>query len=58
MDNSAHKVRQVLEQFQDGYTTRDMSKLDEFMTLFFQDDDVELIGISASVRGGNEWFQD
>jgi hypothetical protein len=55
MDDIA-QVRQVLGRFQDGYTTRDVSKLDEFMELF-SPDDVELIGIGASVRGGNEWFE-
>ena len=54
--NDIAQVRQVLGRFQDGYTTRDMSKLDEFMELF-SDDGVELIGIGASVRGGNEWFE-
>lgn len=57
MDHSTREVRQVLQRFQDGYITRDMSKLDEFMELFFPSDDVELIGIGASVPGGNEWFQ-
>ncbi len=57
MSHSVSEVRQVLQQFQDGYTTRDLSQLDEFMTLFCQNDEIELIGIGASVRGGNEWFQ-
>ena len=51
------EVRQVLKRFQDGYAARDLSKLDEFMELFAPGDDIELIGIGASVRGGNEWFQ-
>ncbi len=55
--SSSDQVRQTLQQFQDGYTTRDLSKLDEFMQLFVQGDEPELIGIGASVRGGNEWFQ-
>jgi hypothetical protein len=57
MDNPVKDVRDVLQRFQDGYTTRDLSKLDEFMDLFFPSDDVELIGIGASTRGGYEWFQ-
>ena len=57
MDNLTREVRQVLQRFQDGYITRDMSKLDEFMEIFFPSDDVELICIGASVPGGNEWFQ-
>jgi hypothetical protein len=27
------------------------------MDLFLQSDEIELIGIGASMRGGNEWFQ-
>jgi hypothetical protein len=50
-------VRRTLARFQEGYTTRDLSNLDEFMTLFVQDEDVELIGVGAAVRGGNEWFE-
>lgn len=50
-------VRQVLKSFQDGYTARDLKRLDEFMTLFDQDDPgIELIGIGAVERGGYEWF--
>ena len=51
------EVREALQRFQDGYTARDLTKVDEFMTLFVERDDAELIGIGASVRGGNEWFQ-
>ncbi len=50
-------VRETLQKFQDGYTLRDLSNLDEFMDLFEPGSDTELIGIGASVRGGNEWFQ-
>ena len=56
-DPQAEQVRQVLQQFQDGYTARDLSKLDSFMELFYPGDEIELIGIGAEVRGGNEWFQ-
>jgi hypothetical protein len=57
MNSMSEEVRQVLQRFQDGYTARDLAKLDEFMALFHRSDDIELIGIGASVRGGNEWFQ-
>jgi ketosteroid isomerase-like protein len=57
MDDSITRVRQVLQHFQDGYTARDISKLDEFMTLFIAGDDAELIGIGASARNQDEWFQ-
>jgi hypothetical protein len=50
------QVRKVLQKFQDGYTIRDKSKLDEFMELFAPTDEVELIGVGASERGGSEWF--
>lgn len=48
-------VRQVLAQFQDGYTHRDLSQLDAFMKLFVPDDDLEVIGTNASDTGVGEW---
>jgi hypothetical protein len=51
------KAREALRRFQAGYTARDLSKLDDFMRLFSPRDEVELIGIGASQRGGNEWFE-
>ena len=57
MDDSIAEIQQVLQCFQDGYTRRDIAKLDEFMQLFIQEDDIELIGIGASARNQNEWFQ-
>ena len=50
-------VRAVLQKFLDGYRIRDISTLDDFMTLFDQGEDIELIGIGASERGGLEWFE-
>jgi len=50
------QVRSVLQKFQDGYTTRDKSRLDEFMELFAPTEEIELIGVGASERGGDEWF--
>jgi hypothetical protein len=50
-------VRDVLQQFQDGYRTRELSTLDDFMDLFDQGKDIELIGIGAFERGGVEWFE-
>ena len=50
------EVRAVLQQFQDGYTARDLSKVDEFMTLFAPAEDIELIGVGAAKRAANEWF--
>ena len=57
MADSIAAVRQVLQRFQDGYTARDVSKLDEFMELFLPSEDIELIGIGASARNEYEWFQ-
>lgn len=56
-DDLTTQVRVVLQRFQDGYTARDLSRLDDFMELFAAGDDTELIGVGASVRGGNEWFE-
>ncbi len=50
-------IRKLLQQFQDGYTERDLTGLDTFMNFFHQQDDIELIGIGAAVRGGHEWFE-
>jgi hypothetical protein len=50
-------VRLVLQRFQDGYNLRDVSRLDDFMQLFVQSDEIELIGVGAAKRGGPEWFQ-
>jgi len=57
MNDDAAEIQQVLQRFQEGYTTRNISKLDEFMNLFVPGDDAELIGIGASARNQNEWFQ-
>ena len=54
---AAGQVRDTLQRFQEGYINRDLSRVDEFMQLFAQEGDPELIGIGASVRGGNDWFE-
>jgi len=51
------EIRSILQQFQNGYIERDIERLDEFMSLFVQDDDIELIGIGATERGESEWFE-
>ncbi len=56
-DEQHASVRHVLDQFQAGYTARDVSRLDEFMQLFAPDDRIEMIGIGASKRAANEWFE-
>lgn len=50
-------VRATLQKFQDGYTARDVTRLDEFMQLFVQDEGIEMIGVGASKRGAHEWFE-
>lgn len=50
-------VRSTLQKFQDGYKARDIKKLDEFMQLFVQENNIEMIGIGASKRSENEWFE-
>lgn len=50
-------VRSALQKFQDGYIARDVTKLDDFMQLFVQDEGIEMIGIGASKRAENEWFE-
>jgi hypothetical protein len=55
--NHQLEVRSALQKFQDGYTSREVGKLDEFMQLFVQDDSIEMIGIGASKRAENEWFE-
>ena len=56
-NNEVNQVRQSLQHFQEGYFARDVKQLDTFMDLFLQDDGIEMIGIGAATRGGNEWFQ-
>lgn len=57
MKNPTVEIRQVLQKFQTGYLARDLTKLDEFMELFIPGEESELIGIGASARNENEWFQ-
>ncbi len=56
MEQAIEAVRAVVQRFQAGYTARDVAKLDEFMTLFAPDEDIELIGVGAAKRAANEWF--
>ena len=49
-------VRKALTAIQAGYTARDPAKVDAFMELFLDREDIELIGIGAAERGAREWF--
>lgn len=49
------EVRDLLAKFQEGYTRRDQSYLDEFMELFVAGPDLEVIGTNAVEPGEGEW---
>jgi len=55
--SEAEAVRSALQKFQDGYTARDVTQVDSFMELFVKSDEIELVGVGAKKRGGDEWFQ-
>jgi hypothetical protein len=55
--SDTEEVRKLLQQFQNGYKERNIEKLDAFVSLFSQNEDIELIGIGAFERGGIEWFE-
>jgi hypothetical protein len=57
MQTTEEQIRETLQHFQDGYTARDVKQLDAFMQLFVQSGEIEMIGVGAARRGGNEWFQ-
>ena len=48
-------VRDLLQRFQDGYRDRDVDKLDGFMELFVQSDEIEVIGTKGIRPGTEEW---
>jgi hypothetical protein len=48
-------VRQLLQEFQDGYTARDSSRLDAFMDLFGGGDELEVVGTAGVSPGLDEW---
>ncbi|MBI4926986.1 MAG: nuclear transport factor 2 family protein [Anaerolineae bacterium] len=50
-------VRAVLEQFQAGYTRRDVEQVEAFMRLFSEDARVEVIGTNGIRPGVEEWYQ-
>lgn len=50
------QVRAMLQRFQDGYTRRDVSQVDEFMRLFAED--AEVIGTNGLRPGVGEWYLD
>jgi len=50
-------VQATLQKFQDGYTAREIDRLDTFMQLFAPSDEIEMIGIGAAQRAAAEWFE-
>ena len=54
--NLEHEILDLLQTFQDGYTHRDLSRVDEFMQLFTAD--AEVIGTNGIRPGVDEWYTD
>jgi hypothetical protein len=54
--NSQSEIRSLLQAFQDGYTRRDMTQVDDFMQLFTAD--AEVIGTNGVRPGMDEWYMD
>ncbi len=52
--NSQQEIRSLLQQFQDGYTRRDLTQVDAFMELFTPD--AEVIGTNGVKPGVDEWY--
>ncbi len=48
-------IKAVLQRFQDGYIRRDVTDLDAFMQLFWDDAELEVIGTGAVDPGDDEW---
>ena len=49
------EVRTLLQRFQDGYTRRDVGRIDAFMDLFAADQALEVIGTNAIETSSQEW---
>jgi len=49
------EVRALLQEFQDGYSKRDVAELDAFMELFVTSDELEVIGTNTVAPGQGEW---
>ncbi|MFZ5857843.1 MAG: nuclear transport factor 2 family protein [Chloroflexota bacterium] len=52
--NPQQQIRELLQQFQDGYTHRDLGAVDQFMDLFTAD--AEVIGTNGVRPGVDEWY--
>ena len=54
--NTHDEIRQLLQNFQEGYIDRDLSKVDSFMELFTGE--TEVIGTNGIKPGMDEWYTD
>ena len=54
--NPQDEIRSLLQIFQEGYTRRDGTQVDAFMTLFTED--AEVIGTNGVAPGVDEWYMD
>lgn len=54
-EEEIQSVRETLQQFQEGYTRRDPTRIDLFSRLFVPEDDLEVIGTAAVDPGDDEW---
>ena len=54
--NQNDEIRTLLQNFQDGYTHRDLTQVDSFMELFTKD--AEVIGTNGLKPGVSEWYVD
>lgn len=50
------EIRSLMQKFQEGYTTRDLTQVDSFMELFTTD--AEVIGTNGVKPGVDEWHMD
>ena len=54
-EESVSAVREVLRAFNAGYAKHDLSALDDFMKLFVDMDELEVVGISGLAPGIGAW---
>ncbi|MBI9010700.1 MAG: nuclear transport factor 2 family protein [Clostridiales bacterium] len=50
------EIMKTLLAFEEGYKTRRLNHLDDFMKLFSDEADTQMIGIGATIPGAYEWF--
>lgn len=58
LSSDVEQVRLVLQRFQDGYTQRDITRVDDVMRLFAADGGLEVIGTNGVQPGVGEWYLD